>query len=388
MNESNANFTTTGVKEQVIGSTATLVTVVATLLCVSGFLGNTIIAAIIVKRKKMQTSTNWFIFNLTISDLAIITTTIPFTLIHHLNSATFPFGRIGCKYVVMPVLEHFASVSVLTHTAISCAQYTVISQSMLRRFIRTSHVSMTIALIWLVSFLLLSATLMGFLGYFDLKVSVNTGKVICKLYWVSDYHRHAYRITVFILTYVLPMLLTGVSYYKIHAVVRDSLKRVNSLLTEAMLRSRSQKLHEMNTTLTVMYTTFALLTLPLQVFFCLREFGCLKSFPKEYLYIIFDVFLLLFYAQILTNPFVLLYVGDEYRKEFRHVCSLVVCQYFHTCNRRSKAASADLLGNRHPSLQKISIWMTYAASHHRMLIMKIPSRKSSISSTLLCNQAT
>ena len=318
--------------------TSTIVTVVSSVLCAFGFLGNVTIATIIVRRKKMQTPTNWFIFNLTICDLVISTTTIPSTLIIS-DAVTFPFGQIGCEYLVMPVFEHFASVSVLTHTAISFAQYTAISRSVLQRFIRAKFVATTIVIIWLVSFLVLSVTMMGPLGYFELVSSNSTTDVTseltlngtvqlhrnltrstienfhCRRGWVSNNHKYAYRIIVFTLTYVLPMLLTGFSYYKIHVVVRDSLNRVNSLLTEAMLRNRSRKLHQMNTALTAMYAAFAFLTLPLQVFYCLREFGFLKNTP---IYII-DLFIVLFYSQILSNPFVLLYAGNEYRKELRYV---------------------------------------------------------------------
>ena len=292
-----------------------IVALISSLLCVSGFFGNIIIAAIIIVRKKMQTTTNWFILNLTICDLLIICTSIPMTLVHHFSAyVNFPFGEFGCKYAIMPVLEHFASVSVLTHTAISFARYTVISGSSFRGYIKPRFVGFIIFLIWSLSFIMLSATLMGILGYFEFYTD-DHGRSYCNLHWVTRERQYIYRTTVFLLTYVIPMMMTGKSYYTIHTVVRDSLNRVNSLLTESMLRSRSRTLNQMNRTLTVMYTTFAMCTLPFQVFFCLFDFGVLAKVETNF--IIFDVFLVLFYAQILSNPFVLLYVGDEYRKELR-----------------------------------------------------------------------
>ena len=311
----------------VITPMSIVVAVVSSLLCASGFLGNIIIATVIVKRRKMQTPTNWFILNLTICDLFIICISIPLTLVQSLIS--FPFGRVGCEYLIMPVLEHFASVSVLTHTAISFARYTVIKRSASRGDMKGRCVGFVIFLIWLLSFLVLSGTLMGILGYFEFFTDVH-GRSYCSLRWVTRERRYVYRITVFLLTYVIPMLMTGKSYYTIHTVVRDSFRRVNSLLTESMLRTRSRKLYQMNRTLTVMYTTFAVLTLPFHIFLCLFDFGVVEISATNF--IIFDVFLILFYAQILSNPFVLLYVGDDYRKELRYVrvcCFTVIPRSVH-----------------------------------------------------------
>ena len=294
-------------------------TVTSSVLSISGLLGNIAISTIIVKRKKMQTPTNWFIFNLSLCDLIIITTTIPFTLIHHPNAADFPFGVIGCKYLVMPVLEHFTGVSVLTHTAISLTRYIVIARSRLQTYINAKSVGAMIAAIWLMSFLVLSGSLMGFLGHFELCTFNNTGSLVhrCHLVWVSVERQYIYRSVAFTMTYLFPMLLTGLCYYKIHVVVRDSLGRVNSLLTETMLRKRNQKLRAMNVTLTVMYVNFAVLTLPLQILFCIKDFD--SSHVVDINMVTVDVCFLLFYAQILSNPFSLLYAGEEYRKELRHI---------------------------------------------------------------------
>ena len=203
---------------------------------------------------------------------------------------------------------------------------------------------------------MLSASLMGFLGYFDLSAVNRTGTLVyeCHLVWVSDQRKYTYRAVVFSMTYILPMVLTGFSYYKIHVVVRDSLNRVNSLLTEAMLRSRSRKLHQMNITLTVMYTTFALLTLPLQTWFCVRDFDFLTEIDiveaKEYLVIVVDACFLLFYTQILSNPFVLLYVGDEYRKELRYIriCCFAVIPRVRRWSRKIEGSFGRLY-SRQPS---------------------------------------
>ena len=102
-NSSFANKTlqVTALKQTALSSLSIILIILSSIICVMGFLGNITIATIILKRKKMQTPTNWFVFNLAICDLAIVIITIPYNLINPFID--WPFGNIGCKYLVMPV---------------------------------------------------------------------------------------------------------------------------------------------------------------------------------------------------------------------------------------------------------------------------------------------
>ena len=117
---------------------------ISSLLCAAGFLTNMIIAIVIMKEKKMQTTTNWLVLNLTVADLAIVLITIPYNLINPFIS--WPFGDIGCKYLIMPTMEHFAGVCVLTHTAISMARYANIKRAHQEEIISTNIVKLIILL--------------------------------------------------------------------------------------------------------------------------------------------------------------------------------------------------------------------------------------------------
>ena len=80
----------------------------------------------------------------------------------------------------------------------------------------------------------------------------------------------------------------------------------------------------MDSMLTVMYLIFAITTLPLQLFLFLYDFHIIHIYHG--IKLTFDVFLIIFYVQILANPSVLLYMGEEYRTEMvnlkKYFCSL------------------------------------------------------------------
>ena len=312
---SNSSFTNktlqfTAQNEIMFPSLSLMLIILSSFICVSGFLGNSTIAIIILKCKRMQTPTNWFVFNLTICNLAIGTLTIPYNLINPFIN--WPFGNIGCKYLIMPVMEHFASVCVLTHTAISLARYTIICKVGIKRIISIKLTRIAISLIWLVSFSVLSVTLMGPLGEFKLQY-YKDGKSVCMLKWRSEVKRKVYRVCVFILTYIIPMVTTGYAYYRMHNIFATSLRNVSSSLSHNILLIRRRKTRQLDSTLMTMYSMFALTTLPFQLFLFLYDFHLIPTYHGRKM--TFDLLMLIFYTQILSNPFVLLYMSREYRKE-------------------------------------------------------------------------
>ena len=330
--------------------------IISTLLCIGGLVGNLFLAVLIRTVKEMETPTNWLVFNLAIADLAIVFITIPYNLINPYIS--WPFGSLGCKYLIMPTMEHFASVCVLTHTAISLARYVNISQP--QEVVTINAAKSIIFLIWLVSFLVLSATLMGFLGEFKLKTGVDD-QLVCVLVWKSKLKQkvmhfalnkssklfiesahyviirtsfylgpnavlsiqivnfytisitQVYRICVFTLTHLIPLVATAFSYYKIHLVVKSSLRNVHSHLTRSHLMNRRRCTRHLNTTLMMMFAMFTLITSPLQFFMLFHEFHLFHKTSPHTSLCMFNILLTLFYAQILSNPIILLYKGKQYR---------------------------------------------------------------------------
>ena len=282
-----------------------------TFVFVGALMGNLFIIAVITRKKKMQTITNWLVFNLAISDMGIVFLSI--LLPNILQFVSWPFGKIGCKYLIMPVTEHLAGVCVLTHTALGLARYYIVKNAMHGKTLKIIHVKIAIASIWLVAFLTMSVTIMGdgILGKFVLRQAGDM--LLCEIRWISLNRRIAYRVMVFSLTYVVPMVATGYAYYKIHTAVEKSMKHLSGHMSNDTLLLRRRKTRRMNRVLMTMYVIFAITTLPLQVFYVVSDFGLIpKSFGA---FLIWNLLVVLFCAQVVTNPLILFYMGDEYRTE-------------------------------------------------------------------------
>ena len=281
---------------------------------VGGFIGNVFIAIIIYRRKKMQTITNLFVFNLAVSDLAIVLIVIPTAnILPYVNS---PFGELGCRYFVYPILEHFAGVCVFTHTLLSLARCLIVNSGRNIQNVKKKHVIAIILGIWAVALLIFSVPLMGIVGHFQMEVTP-ANLVQCHLSWVSVERKLAFMIVLFLLTYVTPMVVTGVSYTKIHIAVSKSIKNLYGHISDTMLSSRRRKSRQMDRLLMTMYLMFGITTLPLQVLYLMSGVGLIpSSFSSSFGgKVMFALFLALFYAQVVSNPLVLFYMGEEYRRE-------------------------------------------------------------------------
>ncbi|XP_057311493.1 kappa-type opioid receptor-like [Hydractinia symbiolongicarpus] len=305
------NFTATTIShiKPVLPYETVLQIAIHTFIFVGGFLGNSFLITIILHRKKMQTVTNWLVLNLAVSDMAIILLVIPTANI--LPLINWPFGERACQYLVYPVLEHFAGVSVLTHTALSTARFIFIKNAMSGRVLNVIHVKFIIIAIWIVAFLIMSATLMGLFGRFQLMH--RGGQLVCGLIWVSRQRRMVYRFTIFTLTYIIPMTLSGFAYFKIHKSLTASIKHLSGCMSSEDFLKRQKNSRRTDNILMIMYIMFAFTTLPLQIFYVVNDFGLVPSTYASQMSWLSLV--ALFYAQVVSNPLTLLYMGKDYRIE-------------------------------------------------------------------------
>ncbi|KAG5864306.1 hypothetical protein JTB14_038151 [Gonioctena quinquepunctata] len=111
-------------------------------------MGNSFICYVIITSPRMQTVTNYFIMNLTTSDILITVLCIPFTSVAQIKQY-WPFGEVLC-----PIVNYSQAVSVFlsayTLVAISIDKYMVIMWPLKPRI--TKRFSITIiAIIWLVA---------------------------------------------------------------------------------------------------------------------------------------------------------------------------------------------------------------------------------------------
>ena len=310
------------------------------ILFLGGLLGNSGITYTIIRRKKMRTTTNWLILNLTLSCLFIILVTIP--LINILRYIDWPFGAVGCKYLVMPPMECFAGVCVLTHTAIALVRYYIITHSMTHTFTPMVIVIIIIT-IWTIPFLIQSVSIMGILG----EGIVIAGKY-CELFFKFNGARMIYHTLVFFLTYVFPMIATAFAYVRIHLEVRRSIKQVHGHVDLTMLTYRDRQSRKMDRILMIMYIFFACSTLPIQLLHFVEAVGV--NMADAHIYFMF--LLALFYMQVLVNPLILSCVSDEFRQEF---CRLFRCKAGSKHSRQVTKDTTLTTKHRQMSLHQLQV---------------------------------
>lgn len=137
-------------------SEAIPVTLLYMLTFLAGIIGNSLVCIVIVRHSSMHTATNYYLFNLAISDMVYLIFGLPFEILLFWHQYPWLFGLPFCKFRAL-IAEACSYVSVLTIVAFSMERFLAIcyplhsyAMSGLKRVVRL------IAIIWLFS--LISAT--------------------------------------------------------------------------------------------------------------------------------------------------------------------------------------------------------------------------------------
>ena len=87
------------------------------LIFIVGVIGNILVCLVVCRERKMKNVTNYFIFNLAVSDLSVLLICIPFDF-GEIVTGTFPYGAVMCR-LIYPLQTMAATASVGTLVAIS-----------------------------------------------------------------------------------------------------------------------------------------------------------------------------------------------------------------------------------------------------------------------------
>ncbi|VVC39814.1 Neuromedin U receptor,G protein-coupled receptor, rhodopsin-like,GPCR, rhodopsin-like, 7TM [Cinara cedri] len=129
------------------------ITVIYIFIFVTGVIGNIAVCLVIVRNNFMHTATNYYLFNLAVSDLTLLLLGLPNDLSVYWQQYPWPLGEVLCKFRAL-VSEMTSYTSVLTIVAFSMERYLAIchplhsyAMSGLKRAVRI------IAVVWIISFL-------------------------------------------------------------------------------------------------------------------------------------------------------------------------------------------------------------------------------------------
>ncbi|KAL6113704.1 uncharacterized protein ACO6RY_11917 [Pungitius sinensis] len=305
------------------GQEAVIVPVVFGLIFVVGVVGNSLVMVVIGKAKyslggegggggrRASSPTNIFILNLSVADLSFLLVCVPLQATIY-SLPEWVFGAVLCK------LGHYfftASklVSIFTLVAMSADRYVAVVLSKKSRCVRSRRNALVgVCVIWILS-LVCAVPVAQHQGLITDHPSA-PNSTFCWELW-SGPSRRAYRVTVLLIGYLLPLLLITCCYSKVLFYLHKKMKNM-SRKSERSKRKTAQ-------TVLLVVTAFTICWMPHHIIVMWVEFG---TFPLNDATLAFCIVShCLSYGNSCVNPVLYAFLSENFRKACRQVfaCSFL-----------------------------------------------------------------
>ncbi|XP_072267646.1 galanin receptor type 1 [Pyxicephalus adspersus] len=270
-----------------------------------GVLGNSLVITVLSRNKpgKPRSTTNIFILNLSIADLAYLLFCIPFQSTIYVLP-TWVLGAFICKFT------HFfftvsMLVSIFTLSAMSVDRYVAIVHSRRSSTIRVSRNAMLgVILIWILSIAMASP-----IAYNQRLIYRGNNQTFCWEFWPVLKHKKIYVVCTFVFGYLLPLLLISFCYAKVLNHLHKKLRNM-SKKSEASKKKTAQ-------TVLVVVVVFGISWLPHHVICLWVEFG---DFPLTQASFVFRITAhCLAYSNSSVNPIIYAFLSENFRKAYKQV---------------------------------------------------------------------
>lgn len=203
-----------------IGTDNLVTLLVFGLIFALGVVGNSLVIAVLVRRRAGQRrgTTNIFIFNLGVADLSYLLFCVPFQSTVYMLP-TWVLGAFICKFV-----HYFFTVSMLvsvfTLSAMSVDRYVAIVHSRKSSSIRVArHALFGVLGIWA-----LSLAMAAPVAYHQCIVETEDNSTFCWEVWSDPKRRKVYVVCTFVFGYLLPLILITFCYAKV--IIADDLEKL------------------------------------------------------------------------------------------------------------------------------------------------------------------
>lgn len=262
---------------------------------ITGITGNVLVCLVVCRQQKLRTSTNFYIMNLAVADLAVTILCIPFDVAVQENSYIWPFGGFMC-HLIYPIMTMCTFASVETLTAIACNRYMAISRPMRMQASR-KRAKITIAVIWVISFIFV-------LPYITVLKKRNSR---CEESWSKLYSR-IYTVFIFMFQYAIPLSIISLAYIKIAQQLRRNRKHLT-----AAHRVQDRDVAKVVKMMAIVVLIFAVCMLPNHIVWLLGDFT--EDFDSRRKVLVWGEMLI--YANSCTNPIVYSICIEEFRLAFK-----------------------------------------------------------------------
>lgn len=229
---------------------------------VLGLVGNVFVLFALKRKKRRRTTNDWFILNLTVSDIMLIVC-IPSDV--YVEVANFPYNILFCK-VLRPLSTLVYFVSIFTITAMALERHQVITKPFQPKMER-KRAFLVVGGIWVLALIFIV----------PLPIVTLTGVNECEEEWPKIY-KNIYTGILVVFQYLLPLAIITAAY--IHIVIylwneRASQQALNIQGDVALRTARKDNIQVVKAVIMVVIF-FAVCMFPSQLAWLLWEFGKAK----------------------------------------------------------------------------------------------------------------
>lgn len=308
-------------------------TVLYSFVILTGFTGNSIIIATILRWKEMRTPCNLLIMNIAIADLAVSVIAAPLRILeiyHH-----WPFGDVMCKFLA-PLQDVFVCVSVVTHTTIALERYRAIVKPMMTK-ISMAITKAVICITWL-SCYFATALPVAVIS----RTGKHNGEIYCLINFPSTSFRQVFQVFLVAVFIILPIGVQIWAYTCMSRVVSVDIfhhfrTRNNVSRNNAKEQSERRFSHEECSTqdrvktsfelarqkrrsnlvkmVIVLVFVFQLCYIPRGILMTMREFG---DFSESLVFMYIDMAaLIMYYMKHVLNPLIIFSSSSDFKTRLR-----------------------------------------------------------------------
>jgi len=246
-----------------------------------GVVGSIIVCLLAPRGNRMRSTGSLYIRSLAVADIAILLVNFPIAIIKEQSPLYWPLGKEVC-FVFYPLIEMFHGACIWSIVAIAVERYRGIIHTK-RQSLRS--IRMTVALIWVGSFVLLVIPLLFLVRYVQ-----NPHGTFCGFAWPSPIMHVVYNIMDAVVLYVLPLVIISFTYLHItRAINVSSLLHKKLSMSAKVRRDEEMKRVKQNARtkklLTPLVLVFTITMLPVNAFRIVVI--CWESFVHHKLFLIF-----------------------------------------------------------------------------------------------------
>lgn len=291
-----------------------LLIVAYSVIIVISLFGNILVCHVVIKNKRIQSATSFFIVNLAVADIMITLLNTPFTLVRFVSS-TWVFGKLMC-HVSRFVQYCSVHVSVLTLTAIALDRHQVIMHPLKPRMSTVKGIICIIFIWFMASGFSLPHAVCQKLERFYIGNSV---RMVClpSFPYPADLFWKYLDLATFVLLYVLPLIVISITY----TMVAKKLWLRNAIgdITMEQYYAHRRKKKMTLKMLMLVVVVFAVCWFPLNCYLVLMSSKLISS--NNAMYFAFHWFAM---SSTCYNPFIYCWLNESFRSELKAL--LWVCR--------------------------------------------------------------